>query len=42
LKSAVPGASRIELQFDPDLPNGAADLERLPAVNSVTPLGSAT
>ena len=42
LKSSVPGASRIELQFDPDLPNGAADLERLPAVKSVNPLGSGT
>lgn len=42
LKSSVPGASRIELQFDPDLPNGVADLERLPAVNSVRALGSAT
>ncbi len=42
LKSSVPGASRIELQFDPDLPNGAADLERLPAVKSVRSLGSAT
>lgn len=42
LKSSVPGASRIELQFDPDLPHGAADLERLPAVSSVRALGSAT
>jgi ABC-2 type transport system ATP-binding protein len=42
LKSSVPGASRIELQFEPDLPNGVADLERLPAVNSVRALGSAT
>jgi ABC-2 type transport system ATP-binding protein len=42
LKSSVPGASRIEIQFDPDLPNGAADLEKLPAVNSVRPLGSGT
>jgi ABC-2 type transport system ATP-binding protein len=42
LKSQVPGASRIEIQFDPDLPNGAADLERLPAVKSVRSLGSAT
>jgi ABC-2 type transport system ATP-binding protein len=41
LKASVPGASRIELQFDPDLPNGAADLERLPAVKSVLSLGSA-
>jgi ABC-2 type transport system ATP-binding protein len=42
LKSQVPGASRIEIQFEPDLPNGAADLERLPAVKSVRALGSAT
>ena len=42
LKSSVPGASRIELQFEPDLPNGVADLERLPAVKSVRALGSAT
>jgi ABC-2 type transport system ATP-binding protein len=42
LKASVPGASRIELQFDPDLPNGAADLEKLPAVKSVRALGSAT
>jgi ABC-2 type transport system ATP-binding protein len=42
LKSSVPGASRIELQFEPDLPNGAADLECLPAVKSVRALGSAT
>jgi len=42
LKTSVPGASRIELQFEPDLPNGAADLERLPAVKSVRALGSAT
>jgi ABC-2 type transport system ATP-binding protein len=42
LKSSVPGASRIELQFDPDLPNGVADLERLPAVKSVRALGSGT
>jgi len=42
LKSSVPGASRIEVQFEPDLPNGAADLEALPAVQSVRPLGSAT
>jgi len=41
LKASVPGASRIELQFEPDLPNGAADLERLPAVKSVLSLGSA-
>ena len=40
LKSSVPGASRIEIQFEPDLPNGAADLERLPAVKSVRALGS--
>jgi ABC-2 type transport system ATP-binding protein len=42
LKSSVPGASRIELQFEPDLPNGVADLENLPAVKSVRALGSAT
>jgi ABC-2 type transport system ATP-binding protein len=42
LKSSVPGASRIEIQFDPDLPNGMADLEKLPAVNSVRSLGSGT
>ena len=42
LKSSVPGASRIELQFEPDLPNGTADLEKLPAVKSVRSLGSAT
>ena len=42
LKASVPGASRIELQFDPDLPHGAADLEALPAVKSVHALGSAS
>jgi ABC-2 type transport system ATP-binding protein len=42
LKASVPGASRIELQFEPDLPHGAADLEQLPAVKSVRALGSAT
>jgi ABC-2 type transport system ATP-binding protein len=42
LKASVPGASRIELQFEPDLPHGVADLERLPAVQSVHALGSAT
>ena len=42
LKSSVPGASRIELQFEPDLPHGTADLESLPAVKSVRALGSAT
>ena len=41
LKASVPGASRIELQFEPDLPHGAADLELLPAVKSVRALGSA-
>jgi ABC-2 type transport system ATP-binding protein len=41
LKASVPGAS-IELQFEPDLPHGAADLEQLPAVKSVRALGSAT
>src|SRR5580692_10669646 len=42
LKSQVPGASRIELQYAPDLPNGTADIEKLPGVNSVRPLGSGT
>jgi ABC-2 type transport system ATP-binding protein len=42
LKSSVPGASRIEVQFEPDLPNGAAALEALPAVKSVRAMGSAT
>jgi ABC-2 type transport system ATP-binding protein len=42
LKASVPGASRIELQFEPDLPHGTADLERLPAAKSVRALGSAT
>ena len=42
LKASVPGASRIEVQFDPDLPGGAALLEALPAVQSVHSLGSAT
>ena len=42
LKSSVPGASRIEVQFEPDLPEGAASLEALPAVQSVRALGSAT
>jgi ABC-2 type transport system ATP-binding protein len=42
LKGSVPGASRIEVQFDPDLPGGGAELEALPAVKSVRPLGSAT
>jgi ABC-2 type transport system ATP-binding protein len=42
LKASVPGASRIEVQFAPDLPDGAADLEKLPAVKSVQSLGSAT
>ena len=42
LKSSVPGASRIEVQFAPDLPHGAADLEALPATQSVRSLGSAT
>ena len=41
LKASVPGASRIEVQFEPDLPHGAADLEALPAVESVRALGSA-
>jgi ABC-2 type transport system ATP-binding protein len=42
LKSQVPGASRIELQYAPDLPHGTADIEKLPGVNSVRPLGSGT
>jgi len=42
LKSSVPGASRIEIQFDPDLPDGMADLEKLPSVKSVRALGSGT
>jgi len=42
LKASVPGASRIEVQFEPDLPTGAAGLESLPAVQSVRSLGSAT
>jgi ABC-2 type transport system ATP-binding protein len=42
LKATVPGASRIEIQFEPDLPNGVADLEKLPAVKSVRALGSGT
>jgi ABC-2 type transport system ATP-binding protein len=41
LKTSVPGASRIEVQFSPDLPDGAASLEALPAVQSVRALGSA-
>lgn len=42
LKSSVPGASRIEIQYEPDLPGGTAALEKLPAVKSVRPLGSGT
>ncbi len=42
LKASVPGASRIEVQFAPDLPQGAAGLESLPSVQSVRALGSAT
>jgi len=42
LKGSVPGASRIEVQFHPDLPQGSADLESLPAVKSVRSMGSAT
>jgi ABC-2 type transport system ATP-binding protein len=42
LKSSVPGASRIEVQFEPDLPGGGAELEALPAVKAVHALGSAT
>jgi ABC-2 type transport system ATP-binding protein len=41
LKASVPGASHIEVQFEPDLPRGAADLESLAAVKSVRALGSA-
>ncbi len=41
LKASVPGASRIEVQFEPDLPQGAASLMSLPAVESVRALGSA-
>ncbi|HEY7388874.1 MAG TPA: ATP-binding cassette domain-containing protein [Bryobacteraceae bacterium] len=42
LKGSVPGASRIEVQFEPDLPGGGAELEALPAVQAVHALGSAT
>jgi len=42
LKASVPGATRIEIQFAPDLPHGVDDLERLPAVNTVRALGSGT
>ena len=42
LKASVPGASRIEVQFEPDLPGGEAELEALPAVKAVRALGSAT
>jgi ABC-2 type transport system ATP-binding protein len=42
LKGSVPGASRIEVQFEPDLPGGVAELEALPAVQAVRALGSAT
>jgi ABC-2 type transport system ATP-binding protein len=42
LKASVPGASRIEIQFDPDLPHGGADLKALPAIKSVQALGSGT
>jgi ABC-2 type transport system ATP-binding protein len=41
LKASVPGASRIEVQFVPDIPEGARGLEALPAVQSVRALGSA-
>jgi len=41
LKAAVPGASRIEAQFAPDLKHGAADLEALPMVKSVKLQGTA-
>jgi ABC-2 type transport system ATP-binding protein len=39
LKTAVPGASRIEVQFAPDLARGAADLEALPMVQGVRVAG---
>jgi ABC-2 type transport system ATP-binding protein len=39
LKTAVPGASRLEVQFAPDLPGGAADLEGLPLVKQVRASG---
>jgi ABC-2 type transport system ATP-binding protein len=42
LKASVPGASRIEVQFKPDLPQGTATLETLAGVKSVRALGSAT
>jgi ABC-2 type transport system ATP-binding protein len=41
LKASVPGASRIEVQFEPDLPEAEPALESLPAVQSVRALGSA-
>lgn len=41
LKAAVPGASRIEVQFEPDLAGGAADLEALPMVKQVQVQGPA-
>jgi ABC-2 type transport system ATP-binding protein len=42
LKASVPGGSRIELQFEPDLAGGATNLEALPSVKSVRALGTAT
>lgn len=42
LKGSVPGASRIEIQFEPDLPGGAEAIEALPAVKSVRAPGSGT
>ncbi|MGH9414820.1 MAG: ABC transporter ATP-binding protein [Terriglobales bacterium] len=39
LKTAVPGASRIEVQFAPDIPGGAAALEALPLVTSAAAAG---
>lgn len=41
LKAAVPGASRIEVRFAPDLAGAAADLEALPTVARVQPQGPA-
>ncbi|MGH9393674.1 MAG: ATP-binding cassette domain-containing protein, partial [Terriglobales bacterium] len=41
LKAAVPGASRIEAQFEPDLSGGSRDLEALPMVKSVQLQGTA-
>ena len=41
LKAAVPGASRIEVSFAPDLPRGAAALEQLTTVQRVEAPGKA-